>query len=136
MRKSSLYLTERMKAELGARAARTGRSEADLIREAIDLALATSAAGPPAGPPDPPVPGRLVGVGVGPGEPDLLTVRAVTALRRADRVLAPTTAVDAVGRAEAIARDAVPGIVVERIAFSMAPGAPPATDPWERRPRW
>jgi precorrin-2/cobalt-factor-2 C20-methyltransferase len=48
-------------------------------------------------------------------------VRAVAALRRADRVLAPTTAVDAVGRAEAIVRQAVPGVTVERIAFAMAP---------------
>ena len=121
VRKSSLYLTERTKAALAARAAQTGRSEADLIRTAIDEALATSPTAPIAGRPDPPMAGRLVGVGVGPGEADLLTVRAVTALRRADRVMAPTTAVDAIGRAEAIVRDAVPGVVIERIAFAMAP---------------
>jgi len=122
VRKSSLYLTERMKSALAARAARTGRSEAELIREALDVALHQPMSRQPAGADiDPPVGGRLVGIGVGPGEPDLLTVRAVAALRRADRVVAPTTAVDAVGRAEAIVRDAVPGIVVERIAFAMAP---------------
>jgi len=49
-------------------------------------------------------------------------VRAVAALRRADRVVAPATAVDAVGRAEAIVRQAVPGLRVERIPFAMAPG--------------
>ena len=122
VRKSSLYLTDRMKAALSARAAGSGRSEAELIREAIDTALAAPV--PQAGssvPRDLPVPGRLVGVGVGPGEADLLTVRAVAALRRADRVVAPTTAVDAVGRAEAVVRDAVPGIAVERIAFAMSP---------------
>jgi precorrin-2/cobalt-factor-2 C20-methyltransferase len=70
---------------------------------------------------DPPVPGRLLGVGVGPGDADLLTVQALRAIRRADRVLAPTTAVDAVGRAEAIVRAAVPDVVVERVPFSMAP---------------
>jgi precorrin-2/cobalt-factor-2 C20-methyltransferase len=121
VRKSSLYLTDRMRAAIAARAARTGRSEAQLIREAIEAALQGPPA-PAAAAADPPVPGRLVGVGVGPGEADLLTVRAVAALRRADRVLAPSTAVDAVGRAEAIVREAVPGVRVERIAFSMAPG--------------
>lgn len=121
MRKSSLYLPDRLKAGLAARAARTGRSEAELIREAVEAALATDPAAPPAPAPERPVPGRLVGVGVGPGDPDLLTVRAVAALRRADRVLAPSTAVDAVGRAEAIVRQAVPGLAVERVPFAMAP---------------
>ena len=120
MRKSSLYLPDRLKAGLAARAEATGRSEAALIRDAIEAALA----GDPPGrdrPEERPQPGRLVGVGVGPGESDLLTVRAVTALRRADRVLAPSTAIDAVGRAEAIVRQAVPGLAVERVPFSMAP---------------
>ncbi len=111
-----------MKAALAARAAQTGQSEAELIRAALDAALAAPVAtAPPVGPADPPLPGRLVGVGVGPGEADLLTLRAVAALRRADRVVAPTTAVDAVGRAEAIVRQALPGVVVERIAFAMSP---------------
>jgi precorrin-2/cobalt-factor-2 C20-methyltransferase len=48
----------------------------------------------------------------------------VAALRRADRVLAPTTAVDSVGRAEAIVRQAVPGVRIERIPFTMAPSRP------------
>ena len=120
VRKSSLYLSDRLKAGLSARAEATGRSEADLIRAAIEAALATPAE-PAAQTVDPPVAGRLVGVGVGPGEPDLLTLRAVAALRRADRVLAPSTAVDAVGRAEAIVRQAVPGLAVERVPFAMAP---------------
>ena len=68
----------------------TGRSEAELIRAALDAAVAASApAVTPVEPADPPLPGRLVGVGVGPGDADLLTVRAVAALRRADRVVAP-----------------------------------------------
>jgi hypothetical protein len=121
VRKSSLYLPDRLKAALAGRAAATGRSEAELIREAIEASLASDPATPPAPAPERPVPGRLVGVGVGPGDADLLTLRAVTALRRADRVLAPSTAVDAVGRAEAIVRQAVPGLAVERVPFAMAP---------------
>ncbi len=121
MRKSSLYLSERTKAALTARAAETGRSEADLIRRALDAALSLPAPTLAAPRLDPPIAGRLVGVGVGPGEADLLTLRAVAALRRADRVVAPTTAIDAVGRAEAIVRQVVPGIVIERIPFAMAP---------------
>jgi precorrin-2/cobalt-factor-2 C20-methyltransferase len=122
VRKSSLYLTDRMKAALADRARQTGRSEADVIRQALEAALSRRPGAEPAAPAsDPPVAGRLVGVGVGPGDPDLLTVRAVAALRRADRVLAPSTAVDAVGRAEAIVRQALPGLAVERVPFTMAP---------------
>jgi precorrin-2/cobalt-factor-2 C20-methyltransferase len=131
MHKSSVYLPGRLKAALAARAAATGRSEAEVIRAALEEEVWTAdeagtapLAGAPevARPAEAPVPGRLVGVGVGPGEPDLVTVRALTALWRASRVVAPATAVDAVGRAEAIVRQAVPGLRVERIPFAMAPG--------------
>lgn len=45
---------------------------------------------------------RLVGVGVGPGDPELMTRKAITVLREADVVLVPTTArsADGPGRAE------------------------------------
>ncbi|MGQ0521723.1 MAG: precorrin-2 C(20)-methyltransferase [Actinomycetota bacterium] len=119
MRKTSIYLPEALKRRLEAVADRTHRSEADLIREAIER-LVTAEAGPPMAT-DPPVPGRLVGVGVGPGAADLVTVRAVRALRRATAVVAPCTSADAIGRAETIVREAAPDVAVERLVFAMAP---------------
>jgi precorrin-2/cobalt-factor-2 C20-methyltransferase len=64
--------------------------------------------------------GRLVGVGVGPGDPELVTAQAARVLREADVVVAPSMAVDSVGRAESIVRQVAPGVDVERVVFVMA----------------
>jgi precorrin-2/cobalt-factor-2 C20-methyltransferase len=121
MQKTSVYLPERLKRALSDRARASGRSEAEVLRGAVEREVEDDQAPSSAARLDLPVPGRLVGIGVGPGEADLLTLRAVTALRRADRVMAPATAIDAVGRAEAIVRQALPRLRVERVTFDMAP---------------
>src|ERR1039458_7930081 len=64
--------------------------------------------------------GRLVGVGVGPGDPELVTLLAVRTLESATRVVAPTTAPDAPGRAETIVRQLLPDLVIERLPFDMS----------------
>lgn len=119
VRKTSVYLPDALKRALAERARRSGRSEAELIRLAIEREI--RAPRPDPAPADPAQPGRLVGIGVGPGDPRLLTLAAVSALRRADRVMAPATALDAVGRAEMIVRQAAPDVTVERLAFAMSP---------------
>jgi precorrin-2/cobalt-factor-2 C20-methyltransferase len=60
---------------------------------------------------------RLVGVGVGPGDPELLTVKAVRVLREADLVLVPVMAPDEQGRAEAVVRAHVEA--AERVVFAL-----------------
>ncbi|HEX3539510.1 MAG TPA: precorrin-2 C(20)-methyltransferase [Acidimicrobiales bacterium] len=77
---------------------------------------------PPTEPTAPP--GVLVGVGVGPGDPELVTLQALRRLRGADRVFAPSLAPDAVGRAETVVRQVAPEVAIERLVFAMsaAPG--------------
>ncbi len=62
---------------------------------------------------------ELVGVGVGPGDPELVTVKAVRVLQGADLVLVPTMDVGAVGRAERTVRAHVDHDRVQRLFFAL-----------------
>jgi len=69
--------------------------------------------------------GRLIGVGVGPGDPGHLTINALRALQEADRVFVPATESSrgAHGRAEAVVALHVPEDRIERLFFSMRSGS-------------
>jgi precorrin-4/cobalt-precorrin-4 C11-methyltransferase len=67
---------------------------------------------------------RLIGVGVGPGDPELVTVKAVRVLREADAVLVPVLAGTGTepagpGRAETIIRAYVGADRIRRLEFAL-----------------
>jgi len=63
---------------------------------------------------------RLVGVGMGPGDPDLVTVKGVRVLRDADVVLVPVAETGETGRAEATVRHHLDGEErIRRVIFTL-----------------
>ena len=120
MRKTSVYLPEALKEQLGALARRSGNSESELIRTAIEHLVRSDPPQLATHPEPPPRPGpRLVGIGVGPGNPDLLTTRAPDELRHADRVMATAAGHDVTSRAEMVVMAALPNVSVDRLPIAI-----------------
>ena len=62
---------------------------------------------------------RLIGVGTGPGDPELVTVKAVRVLQAADLVLVPVLSRDEMGRAERTVRAHIEHDRVQRVVFAL-----------------
>jgi precorrin-2/cobalt-factor-2 C20-methyltransferase len=62
---------------------------------------------------------RLTGVGMGPGDPELVTVKAVRVLQEAALVVVPVMSADEVGRVEATVRAHVTHDRVQRLVFAL-----------------
>jgi precorrin-2/cobalt-factor-2 C20-methyltransferase len=62
---------------------------------------------------------RLIGVGVGPGDPELMTIKAVRVLSTAGRVFVPVLSTGDTGRAEATVRAHASHDRIERLAFAL-----------------
>lgn len=62
---------------------------------------------------------RLVGVGVGPGDPELLTLAGLRELTSADRIFVPVLTPHEIGRAEAVVRAHVDQ-TIERLVFALS----------------
>jgi precorrin-2/cobalt-factor-2 C20-methyltransferase len=81
------------------------------------------------------VTGRLIGVGVGPGDPELLTIKGLYALREADEVFVPVGDTGETGRAEAVVQAHLEPERIKRLLFALSDDPQARAENWERAAR-
>ena len=79
--------------------------------------------------------GRLVGVGVGPGDPEHLTLKGLSTLREADEVFVPVGDTGETGRAEAVVDAHLGTGRATRLHFALSDDAAARAENWERAAR-